>query len=134
MQMNYYEELWVDWVYCFYETRGQDNKATTHHRSGGGLNSSSGGELNLYLKWKRNTGCTVSHKKQLFKGNWRLSDVACLYGNELSKNSDNIFNYQFIIIFSITNSIKRSSLTDDSSLCSDGDVAALGTRPPVVPQ
>ena len=21
MQMSYYEELWVDWVYCFYETR-----------------------------------------------------------------------------------------------------------------
>ena len=29
--------------------------ATTHRRTGGGLNSSSGGELKLYLKGKRNT-------------------------------------------------------------------------------
>ena len=29
--------------------------ATTHCRTGGGLNSSSGGELKLYLKGKRNT-------------------------------------------------------------------------------
>ena len=72
-------------------------------------------------------------KKQLFKGNWRLSDVACLYGNELPKNSDNISDYQFIIIFSITSCIEWSSLTDDSSLNGDGDEAALGTRPPVVP-
>ena len=29
--------------------------ATAHCRTGGGLNSSSGGELKLYLKGKRNT-------------------------------------------------------------------------------
>ena len=30
--------------------------ATAECRLGGGLNSSSGGELKLYPKWKRNTG------------------------------------------------------------------------------
>ena len=36
----------------FLLTRGQDNKAIVNHHSGGGLSSSSGGELKLYLKWK----------------------------------------------------------------------------------
>ena len=36
---------------------------TTHCRTGGGLNSSSGGELKLYLKGKRNT---YSNAKSLF--------------------------------------------------------------------
>ena len=37
--------------------------ATAECHSGGGLNSSSGGELKLYLKWKRNSveGFTVKN-------------------------------------------------------------------------
>ena len=35
-------------------------KVTTHCHFGGGLNSSSGGELKLYLKWKRNTLLLIS--------------------------------------------------------------------------
>ena len=38
----------------FLWTRRWDKKATIHCCSSGGLNSSSGGELKLYLKWKRN--------------------------------------------------------------------------------
>ena len=34
--------------------------ATTECRFGGGLNSSSGGELKLYLKWKRNTFSVIN--------------------------------------------------------------------------
>ena len=42
--------------------------ATAECRFGGGLNSSSGGELKLYLKWKRNTHFPVSteHLKSKF--------------------------------------------------------------------
>ena len=37
--------------------------ATAHRHTGGGLNSSSGGELKLYLKGKRNTLIKVRCKK-----------------------------------------------------------------------
>ena len=38
--------------------------ATTECRFGGGLNASSGGELKLYLKWKRNTYAEHVHTAQ----------------------------------------------------------------------
>ena len=40
--------------------------ATAHCRTGGGLNSSSGGELKLYLKGKRNTP-KISHMRTLIR-------------------------------------------------------------------
>ena len=40
--------------------------ATADRRTGGGLNSSSGGELKLYLKGKRNTRITL-HPKRSWK-------------------------------------------------------------------
>ena len=52
----------------FLWTKGTVQEATTHQCSGGGLNSSSGGELKLYLKWKRNTSNSknTSSRRELF--------------------------------------------------------------------
>ena len=40
--------------------------ATAHRHSGGDLKSSSGGELKLYLKWKRNTSLLILVKSHQF--------------------------------------------------------------------
>ena len=74
----------------FLWTRGWNKKASAHHCSGGGLNSSSGGELKLYLKWKRNTVFGLP-KLSLFCIVQR--DVASLPSyNKLNSNSSHMIN------------------------------------------
>ena len=74
----------------FLWTRGQDKKVTTHRCSSGGLNSSSGGELKLYLKWKRNTSLNTP------KSSMRNSNL----------EEEGVF---YVVIFKVSKSSMRSS-------------------------
>ena len=64
----------------FLWARGWDKKATTHCCSSDCLNSSSGGELKLYLKWKRNKLLFFNLWQESVDASWRvhIEDYSCI--------------------------------------------------------